>query len=353
MNCCIECFCDVHIRSTITKKGTVGDCDYCSSKSVFVLDIDDLSNPISELVTGLVQTYSVATDAGAKPLQYALRDDWDILSVGAETVLAITKKLCAATYPEDAEVFSRNVVIEQLTDIDFLYEYGVVSGYSWERFAESIKYGNRFHSGMFNADAFASFLSIIRKVCPAGSFMYRARISTDKNGFELDKMGAPPKEKRSAGRVNPDGIGVLYLSSDKETVLNEVRASAFDYVTIGRFRAKRDINVVNLSGVGKSSPFMYGNEFEKFAVNRRVFQEMADEIAKPLRRTDSSLEYLPTQFISEYIKSQNYDGVEFSSTLRQGGYNLAVFDESLFECVDVETVEVSEVLYNTNPAFSK
>jgi len=333
------------------KKGTVGDCNYCSSKSIFILDIDDFSNPVSELITGLVQTYSVADDTGAKPLQYALRDDWDIFHVGAETVLAITKKLCAATYPEDAEIFSENVVIEQLTDYDFLYEYGVVSGYSWERFAESIKFGNRFHSGMFNADMFASFLSILRRVYPAGTDMFRARISAGKKGLKSDEMGAPPKEKRTAGRINPDGISVLYLSSDKDTVLNEVRASAFDYITIGRFRAIRDINVVNLSGVGKASPFIYSNEFEKFAVNRRVFQEIAAEIAKPLRRNDSPIEYLPTQYISEFIKSQSYDAVEYASTLCAGGYNLAVFDENLFECVDVETVEVSEVLYNTNPAF--
>jgi len=84
----------------------------------------------------------------------------------------------------------------------------------------------------------------------------------------------------------------------------------------------------------------------------KVFQDIAAEIAKPLRRSDSPLEYLPTQYIAEFIKSKKYDGVEFASTIRQGGYNLAVFDESLFECVDVETVEVSEVLYTTDPLLS-
>ena len=206
---------------------------------------------------------------------------------------------------------------------------------------------------MFNAYAFASFLSIISNTYPAGAEMYRARISSDKNGYSKSEMGAPPKGKRTAGRVNPDGISVLYLSSDKKTVLNEVRANAFDYISIGRFRAKRNITVANLSGVGKSSPFLYTSELEKFAVNREVFREIAAEIAKPLRRSDSPLEYLPTQYIAEFIKDQNYDGVEFASTLRKGGHNIAVFDEDLFECMDVETVEVSEVLYGTEPELTE
>jgi hypothetical protein len=314
-----------------------------------VLDLDAPSNPIAEVITGLVQTYTVSNNSEAVQIKYALRNDWDIFAVGTETILALTKKLCVSTYREDAEIFTQKVHIEQLSDVDFLYEYGVVSGYSWDNFSESIKYSNRFHSGMFNPDAFASFLSIIRKTYPRGSHMYRGRLSADESGYSIDRMGAPPKEKRTAGRINPDGIGVLYLASDKETVLNEIRASAYDYVTIGKFIAVRDLEVVDLSGVGKSSPFIYGNEFEKFAINRRVFQEIAAELAKPLRREDSPLEYLPTQFISEFIKSLNYDGVEYASTIRQGGYNLAVFDIDSFVCVSTETVEVNSVLYGTNP----
>ena len=349
MNCCVNCFHDAHIRATIDKHGSVSDCDFCDSKGVAVYDVSNPSNPISEKIIGLVQIYSVSDSIDAKPLKYALRDDWDIFTSGAETILALTKKLCAASYLDNAEIFTENVMIGQLTDNDFLREYGVVSGYSWDEFSESIKYGNRFHSGMFNSEQFASFLSIIKIIYPAGKYMYRARISTEKKGFTMSEMGAPPKSKRTAGRINPEGVGVLYLASDKLTVLNEVRASAFDYITIGKFQALRDIKVANLSGVGKTSPFFYDNELEKFAANRKVFQEIAAEIAKPLRRSDSPLEYLPTQYIAEFIKSQNYDGVGYASTLKKGGYNLAAFREDLFECVNAETVEVSEILYRTEP----
>ncbi|WP_156956491.1 RES family NAD+ phosphorylase [Stenoxybacter acetivorans] len=224
----------------------------------------------------------------------------------------------------------------------------MVRGASWSKFSDSIKNENRFHSGMFNADVFASFLSIVAKNYPAGSKMFRARIAPSKSGFPTSGMSIPPKSFRSAGRVNPEGIGILYLSSDDKTVLNEVRANTFDYVCIGEFQSKRDIMVVNLSGLSSTSPFLYDGELEKYAANRKVFQEIAIELARPLRRSDSPLEYLPTQYISEFIKNQKrYDGIEYASTLRDGGYNLALFDEELFECVNVYTTEVTGIEYKT------
>jgi len=351
MNCCINCFRDTHIRRIIENSNQAGDCDFCKTKNTIIFNVDDSSNPITEKVIGLIQIYAISDNIDAKPINKALYDDWDVFAIDSDIILSLVKMLCDAYYKCDADIFTKNVIIEQLTDKDFLREYGVVSGNSWDEFADSIKYGNRFHSGMFNSEQFASFLSIVKNVYPVNTVMYRARLSPDKHGFTKDEMQAPPKDKRTAGRINPEGIGVLYLSSDKATTLNEIRANAFDHVTIGEFYAKRDINVVNLSGFDKTSPFDYVNELEGFAANRKVFKEIAAEIAKPLRRSDSALEYLPTQYVAEFIKAQNYDGVAYDSTLRQGGYNLAIFcvDDNIFECKGVETVEVAEILYRTQP----
>jgi hypothetical protein len=348
MNCCVECFKDIHIRNTIEKQGTIGDCDFCSSKGVSIYDVAVIPNPIADMIVSLVQIYSVSDVREAKLLKISLHNDWDIFSAGTEMIQTIITKLCDSAYPANSEIFSKKVIIPQLTDEDFLREFGVVRGLSWSKFADSIKNENRFHNGMFNADAFASFLSIVAKNFTAETKFFRARIASNNAGFPVTEMGTPPSGYRSAGRVNPDGIGILYLSSDDKTVLNEVRANTFDYVTIGEFKATRDIKVVNLSGISSTSPFLYEGELEKYAANRKVFQEIATELAKPLRRSDDPLEYLPTQYIAEFIKSQGYDGVEYASTLREGGYNLAVFDEKLFECVNVNTVEVMKIQYETS-----
>lgn len=84
-------------------------------------------------------------------------------------------------------------------------------------------------------------------------------------------MFAPPVGKRTAGRVNPDGIGVLYLSTDDKTVLNETRVTAYDYVTIGTFKNIKPLKIVNISEISRVSPFLYDEDFEKYALNRKSF----------------------------------------------------------------------------------
>ena len=70
------------------------------------------------------------------------------------------------------------------------------------------------------------------------------------------------------------------------------------------------------------------------------------QLISEIRRNDSSLEYLPTQFITEFIKSKGYAGVSYTSTMGTSGTNIAVFDESLFECKSVHVVEISSIEYS-------
>ena len=348
MRCCINCFTDSYIRKTIENHGNKGNCDFCASKNEFVIDITDVHNPLSEKMCGLIQVYAVSGLPNARPLKESLRDDWNIFSGGSEAIQNLIVALCASELGANNEIFFKNVAIPNLYDEDFICNNAVTGGLTWSEFSKSIKYENRFHNRKFNADVFASFLSSVVKTHRSGESFYRARIAENINGHSCDNMGAPPPKNRSAGRVNPEGIGVLYLSQEKETVLNEIRANVFDYVTIGTFRAKRDLRVVNLSGLLKISPFDNIDTIECFALNREIFCELSKEIAKPLRRSDSTLEYLPTQYISEFVKSQGYDGVEFDSTLRKGGHNLALFDLDAAECFEVNTFEINGIDYLFN-----
>ena len=343
MKCCIECFKDSEIRTAIKSYKKEGNCGFCGGKNVFVCDSDDVSNPLLDLLTGFLDIYSLSDLEEAKLLKHSLEEDWDIFRVGADAIQMIIQEF--SWFDRSAEILNEKVIISKKYDADYLDKYCIVRGYSWQTFATSIKYGNRFHSNIFCADAFIYFLDGISKTYPSETHFFRARIAENIGGFSTGEMGMPPPDKRSAGRVNPEGIGILYLSSDDETVFNEIRASTFDYVTIGTFELLKDIRVVNLSGISKTSPFSFQGEVEKYAVNREVFPEIALEIAKPLRRGDSPLEYLPTQYIAEFIKSQGYDGVEFTSTLRDGGNNIAAFNESLFKCVDVKTIEITKIMY--------
>ena len=349
MNCCVECFKDEYIKNIIYQQSEFGNCDFCASKSTNVYTITANSDNISDLFTSILQLYIPSHSINAKELKISIRDDWDIFNLGQESIIAFLKNVCIDIFNNNKDIFTEKVIIPEIEDKDYLKEYGVVHGNTWTEFSSSIKTKNRFHSKMFNSDIFASFLSVVSKIYPIGEIFFRARITYDKTGYDMKDMGSPPKGKSSPGRINPEGISVLYVASDTKTVLNEVRATTFDYVSIGEFRVKKEIKVVNLSAISRTSPFLYISEIEKYFVNRTVFQEMANDFAKPLRRNDSPLEYLPTQYIAEFIKSEGYDGVQYDSTLVEGGYNIAVFDVDLLECVNTNTVEVSKIIYETLP----
>lgn len=164
-------------------------------------------------------------------------------------------------------------------------------------------------------------------------------------------MGAPPNDKAKGGRVNPEGISILYLADEAETTLYEIRAGVYDYVTVGRFKLLKDIEVINLANIDQISPFIgidYGFDLTQYAMNIEHLKMIAQEISKPLRN-DNALDYLPTQYISDYIRSKGYDGIEYGSTMRKQGFNLAVFDPTLFKCTSTKVYDVKSISYDYKP----
>ena len=81
-------------------------------------------------------------------------------------------------------------------------------------------------------------------------------------------MSAPPAGRSSEGRANARGITCLYLASDADTTLHEVRAGVFDYVCVGTFQLRKDITVVDLRAITDISPFVEGLEYLDHAINK-------------------------------------------------------------------------------------
>ena len=47
----------------------------------------------------------------------------------------------------------------------------------------------------------------------------------------------------------------------------------------------------------------------------------------------------------EEAEVYQHDGIEYNSTTNPDGYNLAVFDPDLFECVSTEVYEIEKLQY--------
>ncbi len=183
-----------------------------------------------------------------------------------------------------------------------------------------------------------------KKDLPKGKKLYRARICDNPKGHQVEKMGNPPNKLAKSGRANPNGISYLYLANDIDTTLYEVRASLFDYVTVGTFELKESINVINLS---RSTYDVFRlaelESLENVMIHGSFIDKLEQELSKPRRRSDSELDYLPTQYISELIKSMGFDGIEFKSSLYSEGVNVAIFNPDKFKCLEVKVYDITKI----------
>lgn len=358
---CEHCFNDEEIASIIRSVAVVppGACPCCKSESSYLYDTSLQSEltPYFEELLDIYAPVSVLPDSYPKESCQLIIDElnirWRIFSTSVhDKVHDIITSICPDYYTDNKALFEEIVGIPELYDDGYLKKHALLKNQNWDAFVNEIKTQNRYHSKLINFEILEKYCSFIRKTYREGTLFYRARIS-DRAGFTCDEMYAPPPGKSAEGRANAKGITCLYVANDTETTLHEVRAGMFDYVSVGTLRLKRDITIVNLRAISQISPFLDGLEYLDHAINQQYLERLNTEMSKSLRRSDSALDYVPTQYIVDFIKSiehngdAEYDGIEYNSTTNPGGYNLAIFNPDLFECISVDVYDIESLEYTS------
>lgn len=275
---------------------------------------------------------------------------WNVFSVDADRIREIIRAICQQRYNDEPELFDEKVTIRELFSSDEMEQKCILKTYSWSDFCYNIKHVNRFHSQQFNLKQLKILLENMVFDFQAGALnLYRSRICDEKSydeGYPQRKMGAPPIAFTTSGRTNSEGIQCLYLASDTDTSFHEVRARDNDRVSLGTFNLVKDIRIVDLTMFDKIGPFSVPDfDMTWFAINIDIIRKIGNEVAMPMRRFDSVLDYIPTQYICDFVKHLGYDGIRYKSTLSEGGVNYAIFDEKKFECVDVKVVHIENMQY--------
>lgn len=188
------------------------------------------------------------------------------------------------------------------------------------------------------------FLQAVRERCekraveiPERSLFWRAQRGhgtdvTNHDGDEIEYPCPHPTERMrplegfaSEGRVNPKGIPCLYVASDRETAMSEVRPSVGTYVSVGQFMTKRKLRVVDCSVGHDSGVNLFFHEPTEEEKDKAIWNDIDKGFSEPLTVSDTSADYAPTQILSELFKSLGCDGVVYKSKLGSG-YNIAIFD---------------------------
>ena len=61
------------------------------------------------------------------------------------------------------------------------------------------------------------------------------------------------------------------------------------------------------------------------------------------------MDYLPTQYLAEYIKARGFEGIEYISTIHPDGFNLAIFNGEKLNCIKAELFEIIDLDYKYDP----
>lgn len=354
---CEKCFCDTEIVSVIRNKAYKGECPLCKSKHVYLYDTEKYDD-LSVLFDKLISIYTPVSllsktfpKSETKLLKNELLFNWNIFNKKNETeVYEMIVAICKEKYQYSAELFDQPVGIQELYEREYLMKHSLLTTNSWDDFVNALKTKNRYHTHYLDLELMKRFCSYIRKPYKAGEIFYRSRISSE-DGIDVTEMSAPPTEKTTDGRANARGIRCLYLGDSVETTIYETRAGAFDYVTVGQFQLKKDIIVVDLKRINQISPFIDGLDCLEYAINKEHLNKINDEMSKVMRRSDSTLDYVPTQYITDFVKSivhegeNEYAGIEYKSVMHQGGYNLAIFNPDLFECKSTAVYKIDTIDY--------
>lgn len=354
MKISINCFSDSELKNIIASKKRKGVCEITNVSDAFIYDTEsDLE--LVEPIIDLLSIFRIAKSpdwTGGISIGDELKQNWHIFSphLTPTQITTILKSIVrdseyARGFGVEDELFSSLVFIPELTDSAFVEKQSMLSNMTWEEFCEEIKYSNRYHPKPIKEDIFWELFGLLKATYDANTFFYRARLSKQKDFFNENDLRMPPKDLRKAGRIASDGIPCFYLANEEETSICEVRGGAHDIVSIGTFSNIKPIQVIDLRNINNISPFNVSSIL-LYRINIKLLDSIKKEIEKPLRSSDSSLDYVPIQFICDYIRAKKYDGIVYRSTIRENGFNLSAFDDSAFVCKEIKRYTITKIDYD-------
>jgi hypothetical protein len=347
MKVCDCCFKDEEIKGYIVSISIEkGICECCSEESNLI-ELTQLKDFFSEFLS--VFKYD---EINGIPLTDLIESDWDIFAskVAGYIILSDIDIEIALSYEPGLTLLENpinpNIKVSYIDEIDESILF-------WEKLKKDLKHRRRFLTDISEMeelgwDACFNVFSTIDSTIP----MYRARINLEglTTPYDIAEMSSPPETKTTAGRANPQGIPYLYLSRDLRTTLYESRATFLDYVSIGEFKIDEGLSLSIVDFTKKLSPFNEMGNIINFTKGKFIRKVISQDLSKPMLRYDSELEYIPTQFICEYIRffTSPAVGIQFNSSLDKEGINFVLFDGSNIKCVDVNTHQITKIDIDSN-----
>lgn len=219
---------------------------------------------------------------------------------------------------------------------------------TYRQIGESLRTKNRFHLPTHLEELVSSFIDYRKKrgisVISPGTRFYRARTHgiTQEQTFPTSEMREPPSHLSSAGRLNCEGMPILYLADSVETAIAEVRPWKGAVISVAEVVVVEPISSIKLMPTGETVSF--GSDMQEARDFLGAFVLGVTYFASPNHAGDP-LAYLPTQYISQRLRDSGFGAIFYPSALNEKGENLSVFDPTLCYVKSVKKYTVSNVNY--------
>ena len=351
-NCCSKCFDEKYLSNYIEENGDIENCEYCGAEQIHTCDTSDIGDLVRK---GLRRAYENINEEG---VPRGPQEGESIFEVLNDREQIFSERLFKHSSEE-------NLSNDLITDsgfgyfehkdgqIDWLDKGGALLmpreefydqdhnrySLSWEKFKWHIKYNLRFFDPDTETTREAligpiyNLLKDVQITLPINTELWRARepgetLPVNDDPIQLQNIiGPAPVERSGHGRMNPAGISYMYLSDSPETCAVELNLKRGSDIWLGKFKVTKEITLVDLSRIPKIeilSIFHPDYDHNKYWA-KGFFEEFTNEISQPIQQKGFPLDYIPTQLLSEYIRTKEYDGLKYESSQRPGSYNYTLF----------------------------
>lgn len=341
--CCEACFENIPIKKFIREnKEFFGTCKYCGTNNTSLISLTTLKEYLCSCINKAYDDIDNGTGAmydsedkiylgpyGEEAIRYSIReilmDVEMVFSYNTNSDLLIDEMFSTMEF-EDADW-------DDLVVRNDLYGLDVTDFYiNWELFKHTIKHYNRFFD-VDGAGIRKVYLEEIDKYLyeyitdiDVGTIFYRVREQDDSimNIFEIDpykEMGPAPYNYSKTNRMSPAGISYLYVAEDRNTAFSECRLKDKKSV-VAEFKTKEILQIIDFSkDVFYQPKSIFDDDYnhDERLINK-FLNGFINEITMPVDENveDHSYEYVATQVIAEYLRSKNYDGICFDSSVASG-----------------------------------
>jgi hypothetical protein len=351
-NICVDCVHEPALKRIIEENAIEAACDYCgrdASEKLAVCDSDDVMDAIGE---GFHYEYS-------DPVNELGWDEGEYVGVHFDTndlVARLGEDIGTDDFVQDVvAAFGDSAWCER----DY---YGTKEDealvFSWERFAEVVKYERRYlflkldehdeYSDAYDVTPAKMLTRIgeliarhqLVKTLAPGTVVFRGRPHTAAEAItSAVDLGTPPRERAMSNRMSPAGIPVFYGAFDQATTVAEIAPTVTadkDSVSIGEFVTRDELRVVGLAAL-PPIPSLFDEDARAERPTLRFLHQFARIVSEPAgagRAADREIvDYIPTQVVTEYLwhafgdehDAGRIDGILYGSAQRDQGVCCALF----------------------------